>query len=221
MLMRYASSILIVASVSTLAFAEPPEGDVHITVENNTLTIGLIAEDESFTVAGTRVFYGPLGLDVPNVGEDPGFKALAGTFSPGGFAGFDILGSLQKWDGAAFTTGQSETMTVSFGPASVTTPILNAFTAGFDIAVDPDGSWHHHPFFELNGPASDGVYLIPLQLRKDGFGTSLPVWILWGQNADEATADAAYAAASATIPNPGTLAPLAVAALAVRRRRPR
>ena len=118
-------------------------------------------------------------------------------------------------------TGQSETMTVSFGPASVTTPILNAFTAGFDIAVDPDGSWHHHPFFELNGPASDGVYLIPLQLRKDGFGTSLPVWILWGQNADEATADAAYAAASATIPNPGTLAPLAVAALAVRRRRPR
>lgn len=195
------------------------EGDVHFTVESGKITIGLIAEDESFTVPGLRVFFGELGLDIPNVGTDPGWLALDGTFAPSTPISFDFLGSLKRWNGASFSAASPETMTLAFGPANATTPASDTLAPGFALNTDDEGGLHDHPSFTLNAPASDGVYLVPLQFSAPGLTASDPVWMLWGQNASESDIAAAYDYSLANIPAPTTLALAALGLAATTRRR--
>jgi len=213
------ASIVAGLALAIPALAEIPEGDVYVTSDGTTISTGLIAEDESFTVPGVRVFFGELGLDIPNVGEDPGIKALPGTFASGLIVGLEITAALRKWNGVDFSTIPAETMTLDLGPIGpITTPAFDSTVTGFQIPADGSGEWHHHPFFTLNGPASDGVYRIQLEIAADGGARSDFFWLLWNQNADDATAQAAYDNAVATIPAPASLA---VAGLLLARRRRR
>lgn len=216
------------------AVADVPEGDVWITLQGNRIVTGLIAEDESFTVNGTRVFYGELGVDVPNVGSDPGFKAFDGVFtsSTTPMVGIAARKALRKWNGTDFSTIATESMRVSFGPTvggvAFQTPGSDPSSVfpGLSIPVDEAGGWHHHPDFELIAAAgqfdpSDGVYLIELELFGTGVTTSEPIWVLWGQNASVEESGSAYEFAAQTIPSPASnmlLGGLAMG-LSVRRRR--
>jgi hypothetical protein len=209
--------LALTALVAAPAFAQI-EGDVHFTVESGKITIGLIAEDESSTVPGLRVFFGELGLDIPNVGTDPGWLALDGTFAASTPLSFDFLGSLKRWNGSSFSAA-AETMTLAFGPANATTPAADSFAPGFALNTDDEGGLHDHPSFTLNAPASDGIYLLPLQFSAPGLTASDPVWMLWGQNASESDIAAAYDYSLANIPAPTTLALAAIGVAATTRRR--
>ncbi len=195
------------------------EGDVHFTVESGKVTIGLIAEDESFTVPGLRVFFGELGLDIPNVGTDPGWLALDGAFAASTPISFDFLGSLKRWNGSSFSAATPETMTLAFGPANATTPAADILSPGFALNTDDEGGLHDHPSFTLNAPGSDGIYLLPLQFSAPGLTASDPVWMLWGQNASESDIAAAYDYSLVNIPAPTTLALAALGLAATTRRR--
>lgn len=206
---------------ASIARADIPEGDVYLTVANNVLHTGLIAEDESSTTPNIRVFYGVLGEDAPNVGADPGFFGIAGTFSPGTSVGFDLTRALRVWNGSDFSMIPASTMTLSFGAGSITSPTTDVYTPGFTVPVDADGEFHHHPTFTLNAPTSDGIYLLTVSLTATGLAPAPPISMLWNQNiADEAVAQAAYDFASATVPAPAAAALLgSVAIFAVPRRR--
>src|SRR5437870_2314154 len=64
---------------------------------------------------------------------------------------------------------------------------------GFTLTVNPDGGIHDHLDHTLNAPASDGVYLLALDLfcTAPGVGPSLPFWTLYNQNDAQANVDAA------------------------------
>jgi hypothetical protein len=212
------TSVVLMASA---AWAQILDGDVHLTIEGGHLRTGLIAEDDSYVYNGIRAFYGELGLDLPNTAADPGFKAEPGTFTPGTSIGFNFTRALHVWNGTNFDAIAGSTMTMSFATESVTTPLTDAYTPGFSIPVDPTGEFHHHPTFVLNAPASDGIYLLDVSLTGTGLAPAQPIWMLWNQNTDMATAEAAYNYAFANVPAPAGLACLGAAPLLVRRRRHR
>lgn len=213
-----------IACMSVLSFASAafahPEGDVNLTSAGGKLYTGLISEDETQVTPGVRVFFGEIGLDVPNVATEPGWLAVDGTFAAFTPISFEFMGSLKRWDGSSFVGNLAETMTLSFGPASATSPLTDVMSNGFAINTDEEGGLHDHPAFALNNPASDGIYMLALRFSAPGFDSSEPFWMLFGQNAAEADIDAAFDYAVNNVPAPSVgMLGLMTLACASRRRR--
>ncbi len=213
---------LFAAPAATLA----GEGDIWIYQQNGRLTTGSIEEFPGLDrEAGVRVFAGELGVDVPNAGDEPGLRILDGDFAVGTQIGFNIRRALRQWDGSNFDTLSPHTMTISFGPASQTTPIADPFAPipGFNVPVDSEGGLHDHWDFLLNAGslAANGVFLLDVELTTTapGVATSEFIWILFGQGVDEVTLEAAEDWAASNIPAPGSLALLVAGAIPMLRRR--
>jgi hypothetical protein len=165
------------------------------------------------------VHYAPLGVDVPNEIDEPGFQGEAGGLGSLSEFSFSFTKALRQWNGTDFSTVSPLTMSTVFGPASATTPATDVLTAGLTFANEPTGS-HDHPTWVLNAPASDGIYLMEIIFSGASVQNSQPVWMLFGQNATQAQVDAAYDWATANIPTPSAAGLLGAAALrALRRRR--
>jgi len=149
-----------------------------------------------------RVFIAEFGT-FPNFTSNPGLDSLVGAFQGGSQIGFNIRKVLRKWNGSAFPSGTDgippELIQIKLGPAANTrvTPTSDQVVAGFSLAVSSGGStageFHHHPGFTLLDPASDGLYLLELELwtTQSGLGTSLPYWMVFSQNASESDLQAA------------------------------
>ncbi len=206
-----ASSLLL----STVAAAQHVhESDVQLTV------------DDGRIVLNDSVFGADFGEDFPNFTSDPGFSGLAGTFTPGTAIGFNILDAIRKWDDAGhFDTIATETISITYGPSSVTTPTLaGQFVPGFSLNVTGDGGFHQHLGYTLDSPASDGVYLLKLELfsTDSNLANSDPFYLVFNQNVDEAIHDdAIHYVESHIVPEPGSMALLIVGAGALMRRRRR
>lgn len=200
-------------------------GDILVSIDNGRLSTALSSEDEPPAVTpGVRVFGAELGEDVPNITDEPGFDSPEGEFLGIASLGFNIRSALRVWDGADFDAIATPQMGISFGPASVLTPLADILTPGISLNVTPEGDWHNHFTFELNAPATDGVYLLELELfaSDPSIQTSLPFWIVFNQNADEADHDAAIDWATANLaPTPGTAGALlmSLGVIGARRRR--
>lgn len=218
--MRKLASLISVISLIALplpAFAD--DGHVHA----GDIEVG-VADGRIFT--HDRVYGLELGEDVPDV-ADLGFDSEAGTFPVPGKVGFDILDALRVWDGGSFDTIAAPTMTLSYSTLSATTPATaGQVVSGFDLAADAvnsPGKWHRHLAAALDAPATDGIYLLMLQLHStaDGIQPSLPFWVVFNQNGDEAAHEAAEEyARTALVPEPTGLALLGIGSLiALRRRR--
>ena len=184
------------------------------------LRTGLISEDGSTITRGVRVFVAEFGIDFPNVTDEPGVQSLPGGLGSATSFRFDMTKALRKWNGADFSLIAAESITADLGPLSVTSPANDTFTPGFAIALDASGS-HEHPDWTLGAPSSDGVYLLEVQWQLNTGQTSLPTWMIWNQNADAATVDAAFDFAQATIPSPGALGIAGMSSWVLMRRRRR
>src|SRR5690606_30337263 len=131
---------------------------------------------------------------------------------------------LRKWDGLSFATLAEESMLISYGPESRITPANpGETTAGFSLAVSDEGTWHRHLGYTLSSPASEGIYLLSLELISTdiGIAKSDPFYIVFNQNASESLHEAAIEfTRSQIVPEPTTLGALAFGLLLVRRRPP-
>jgi len=213
--------VMAVGVASSSARSEVPEGDVWLGLSDQRVTTGLISEDESETTPGVRVFLAHLGEDVPDFAAEPGWLALDGTFAPGSNISFTINRALRKWNGSSFSI-MDGSMNLSFGALEATTPATDVVVNGFALTVDLEGGMHDHPDYLLLPPASDGIYALELSFTSSTPNVlpSLPVWILFSQNASEADGQAAYDWATANIPSPGFAGMLGAAGLfGLRRRR--
>lgn len=208
----------IMGALAAPAFAEIPEGDVFLSLQSGQLSTGLISEDGTTLTPGVRVFFAEFGADAPNVTDEPGVQSLPGGLGAATNFRFDILKAVRKWNGVNFSSIAAETLTADLGPLSVTSPASDIFTSGFNIPLSASGS-HEHPDWTLNAPASSGVYLLEVQWSLNTGEVSPFTWMLWSQNADEATNEAAYDWALANVPTPGTAGLLAIAGLMAARRR--
>lgn len=202
---------------SQAALADIAEGDIYLNIENGALTTGLISEDGLAITPGQRVFFAEFGVDVPNVTDEPGFQSSPGGLGSNTTFSFNIRKALRAWDGTSFASIATERVLAQLGPASVLSPESDTLTPGITIPVDAGGA-HEHPDWTLQSPASTGVYLLELEFAA-GPLTSPHVWILWAQNTDTATNQAAYDWAVANVPAPGAAGLLGVVALAAARRR--
>lgn len=215
------SSLVIPAAlvvVCASARADIPEGDILIGIESGTVVTGFVSEDGLTYSYGARVFFAELGADVPNATAEPGFQSLPGGLVGAASFSFDFTRALRKWNGTDFSVIPAETFTTEFGPASATSPLTDVLASGLTFVPDVGGA-HDHPDWILNAPASDGVYLLSLQFDTPNADPSLPVWVLFSQNADAATNQAAYDFAAATVPAPSVAAALVPCAFLRRRRR--
>ncbi|MDX2132815.1 MAG: hypothetical protein SFY69_12265 [Planctomycetota bacterium] len=210
-------AMVCVLAMSGVALAHE-EGDVFLEIVNGRVEIGLISEDGSEIIRGQRVFTAELGADVPNVGGEPGFQSLVGAFDPNGWVQFNFTRAVRRWNGTDFSTLDGS-FTAEYGSLSALTPATDVYTPGFQLPVDTNGEFHEHPFWILNAPAADGVYLVSLSFFANNATESDEAWILFGQNVDEPTLDAAADWANANIPAPGAAIPLLALGFGLARRR--
>lgn len=218
---------LIRSIVSTVAIALPlasqaaiVEGDVQPYIEGGQIKTGLISEDETTSTPNVRVFFAELGEDAPNFTGEPGWLAPDGTLPANSIFTFQINRALRKWNGSDFST-LSGSMELTYGTLpAVQSPLTDIVVNGFNLPIDDEGGLHDHPDYELLAPALDGVYLLDISFAIPGSNLlpSEPVWILFGQNVTEETAEAAFEYASSSIPSPSAIPMLAIAGLVASRR---
>jgi hypothetical protein len=173
--------------------AEPAQaqhaGDVFVEVFGGRIVTGLISGDT--ITHDLRTFPSEFGEIFPNYTDEPGFDSEPGTFPVGSEVGFDVMESLRVWNGNDFSTPATPTLTISFASLHVETS--NGYVPGFSIPVASNGEWHKHLEFELNAPATDGVYLLALQLWSTdvAIDPSRTFYVVFNQNEDDAVHDEA------------------------------
>jgi hypothetical protein len=181
------TSLLIAAALvpTATAFAQLHVGDIIVSNTDSQLWPGIINPGTGLPLPGKRAFGAVLGLDFPNFTSNPGFDTLPGAFSPTSSIGFNIRKALHKWDHIDFHIIPPEHMQISYGPLGpVSTPDTDVLTPGLTIAVGPNGQWHRHLSYLLTDPASDGIYLLELELfsTDPSIQTSRPFWMVFNQN---------------------------------------
>ena len=183
---------------AALALAFPAQAqlhrDIHMLPQAGTIVTGAVLFDEPGQPVepGVRVFSAPLG-EFANGTNDPGFNAASGSFAQGSLAGFDILDALRKWDGSDFDAIPTERMTVTLGAQNRQTPtIADQFVAGFNfVQAGSNGGFHQHVNYFLSSPASNGVYLLKIQVRVAGFTQSEPLYVVFNQRENSVSFQAA------------------------------
>ncbi len=159
----------------------------------------------------------------PNYTADPGIDSVIGELPAGESIAFDVLGPVRKWDGSTFDAIAQETITIGYGPASVTTSPHGPVT-GFAINASSSGEFHVHYDFTLNDPAEAGIYLLDMELYfQDTEETrSNPFYFVFSQDGSQADLDeAVYYVENVIVPEPGTAALLIGAGTLLLRRRSR
>jgi len=174
-------------ALAPLALAQPHSGDVILTVNEGQIRTNGASNP-------VRVFAATLGASFPDFTDSPGFDCLPGTFTTGTRNGFRILAPLLKWNGASFPSTPDqypqEQLEIAFASLVRTTPVDASIVQGFTLAVGSNGQWHRHLEYTLLPPATDGVYLLQLELFSTNLSlsTSPPFYIIFNQNSDGDTA---------------------------------
>ncbi|MEA5557580.1 hypothetical protein [Nodularia spumigena] len=197
-------------------------GGLDITVLNSggILTTGLIDEDTLEITPGVRVFAGDFSEFGGIVfGDEPGIDIIDGSFTPGAQLLLNVRKSLRLWNGTDFNSLTTNSITLEFGPQTLTSPGTDTPAGPMIFDFDANGGLHDHPDFVLNNNEI-GLYLLEIEFAKDGFGTSLPAWIVFNYGFDEVDHDLAIDwVQDNLVPTPGAAAILALGLGTLTRRR--
>ena len=228
---------LCVAAVST-ASAQPSDVDVGVVVEGGRLVTGEYIDPPGTLTPGARVFGGDMDLIAGSVfGDEPGFRALAGTFPSDGTLSIQFRRALRVWSGGNFNTLSTPVLLnvqLNGGATSVFSPPTDpadpdtAVLSGFSFAVLGGAELHEHGDLFLVSPGAtpppvpEGIYLAEFQLTTNvpGIDRSLPFWMVfnYGMPAEEHDAAMDYVR-NTLVPAPGSCVVGAFVAWAARRRR--
>jgi hypothetical protein len=208
----------VLASLAGLATAD----GLDITVLNSggILTTGLIDEDTLEITPGVRVFAGDFSeLSGIVFADEPGIDIIDGSFTPGSQLLLNVRKSLRLWNGTDFNSLTTNSITLEFGPQSLTSPATDTPAGPMIFDFDANGGLHDHPDFVLTNNEV-GIYLLEIEFAKDGFGTSLPAWIVFSYGFDEVDHDLAIDwVQDNLVPTPGAAAILALGLGLITRRR--
>ena len=203
------------------------EGDYGLLVQGGQVVTGIGNHDTGvISEIGERVFGSELAV---NGGfweaEEPGVFIPEASLPDNTEVSFTIEAALRYWDGVGpvnFDIVPTETMTIEFGPASVSTPASDTDVAGFGINYDADavGGFDEHFDFLLDGSASAGVYVLQMRFSLSGYADSASTWTVFNAGLDEELHDAAIDYVEASyVPAPSGIAALGIAGVFASRRR--
>lgn len=183
---------VVIAGPADIASARQHAGDVLLELDyQGRIRTGIIDEETDVPSHNVRVFAAEFTSDFTN---EPGMVSEAQAFPFPGQIGFNIRRALRKWDGSSFEPIPEERIRLQLGSLGpVWTPPTDQPVPGFAMQVASDGEFHHHFGFTLESPASDGLYLIELELWSTDAGIlpSAPYWIVFNQNDTQENHDAA------------------------------
>ena len=184
--------LLIALLFAPACFAQH-EGDVGLVIQDNQLQTAVIADGQY--LSGEQIFtaaFGDSGFDYFT--QNPGWDAAPGTFTPGATFFWSAVAGLKKYEpGLGFVTTPA-TLRVSFSTISVT--IGSEPTEGFALQVQPDGGFHKHVNFFLQGEngaePEAGAYLLETQLEiiDSGIAPSQSVYVIFDNMAPEIQTEA-------------------------------
>ncbi|MGB0324074.1 MAG: hypothetical protein ACPGGL_00905, partial [Phycisphaerales bacterium] len=153
------------ACLSGVALAQH-EGDIGLIIDAQKLSSVVItggeytADEQIFTAS-----FGDSGFDFFT--QNPGWSAAPGTFVPGTTFTWNAVSGLKKYESGVGLVATTATLQVSFSTASVT--IGDEPVTGFSLLVQPDGGFHKHPNFFLQGPngadPEAGAYVLETRLE--------------------------------------------------------
>ena len=185
--------ILIALLFAPACFAQH-EGDVGLVIQDNQLQTAVIAD--GLYLNGEQIFtaaFGDSGVDFFT--QNPGWDAAAGTFTPCATFSWSAVAGLKRYEpGLGFVTTPA-TLRVSFSTISVT--VGAEPTEGFALQVQPDGGFHKHVNFFLQGEngvePEAGAYLLETQLEiiDSGIAPSQSVYVIFDNMAPEIQTEAA------------------------------
>jgi hypothetical protein len=217
-----ALSLLVAAGLAVPALAE---GDISLMISGGQIVTTKVSEGGD-PLGPSRVFSGLL-TDV--LGEwytaEPGLQIDDGTLTPGTDLRLYFSKALRQWNGSSFASVAGGTISATFGPLtnSIVTPGSDTNSANLLFPVEPLGGLHDHPDWVLAGHTPSGgpeFFLVEARFAYNGSTDSDPFYIVFGLNATEEQLEEIEGWVETNIvPTPGSLALLAIAGLAARRRR--
>ncbi|MEL7073811.1 MAG: hypothetical protein AAGK34_07260 [Planctomycetota bacterium] len=185
--------ILIALLFAPACFAQH-EGDVGLVIQDNQLQTAVIADGQYLN--GEQIFtaaFGDSGFDYFT--QNPGWDAAPGTFTPGATFSWSAVAGLKKYESGVGFVASPATLRVSFSTISVT--VGAEPTEGFALQVQPDGGFHKHVNFFLQGEngaePEAGAYLLETQLEiiDSGIAPSQSVYVIFDNMAPEIQTEAA------------------------------
>lgn len=178
-------------ALAPCAFAQHA-GDILLRSNSGAVQTGL--SDGVATTFPHAVFAGQFGKEgLPNRTSDPGINSIPGDFPTNAQVQLRMRRAARKWDpiDQNFCMIPPEMIEVRKGtnaanwirtPAS-DPPGLVGPTISMGVTDPSDGLIHQHPAYWLLGAASDGVYLLELDVLTAGLSPSAPIWLVFDQNA--------------------------------------
>ncbi len=224
------AAILATSLIASMAIAgedhEHEGGDYGLTIIDGTVAVGIGDHDEGVVEnIGERVFAADMTLSGPNwFADEPGIFIEEGALPDNTQVGFTLTQSLMYWDGtgAVNFSVAADAMSLSFGPASVSTSLDNSPVAGFSINYDADaiGGFDEHLDYTIDGLAPTGIYLLANTFSLTGALDSDVIFTVFNAGLDEEIHDEAVEyAESVLVPAPSAAGLLALAGLGAMSRR--
>ncbi|MCC6359265.1 MAG: hypothetical protein IT450_11015 [Phycisphaerales bacterium] len=196
--------LTVILNVSLAAAAAAQHADIVVGAAPQ----GLETRD-SLTGAPARVFEGELGeLSIPGWTNNPGYNGS--TLTAAERIGFNIVGPLLYWDGAAYVAPPNgERLDISLNGTTVATArgdtvlepgVVFAIATGSGSIHSHLGYWVKHPDFDPADPftnpiAGPGAYALLLELTSDLRDAAPPFYVVFNNGLDPAAHEAALAAA--------------------------
>jgi hypothetical protein len=229
---RLVGSLLGAAALMPLAVQAQEhlhEGDIEISVVGGKLTV---SGNHVFHADGKAVFEGDLGdfSGGPYKTDDPGYDSAAGTFAGGAIINYAALGSLQFWNGTAWSSAVPGNEYIRLdGTFGEDTRWTAAGVTGdlMGLVGQASGAGNIHEHLDMSaarvggGVPAIGAYLIQLQLTSASYASSDAYYLALNRGLSGEAFEMAVDAL-APVPEPQTwalmLAGLTATGLVLRRR---
>ena len=222
------AAIIVCGSAASLALGHGEDADYGLAIMNGSVAVGLGDHDaQMITEFGERVFAAELGVSGPNwFADEPGIFIEEGSLPDNTQVSFTLTSPLMYWDGTGSVnfSQAANAMSLTFGPASVSTAFDNSPVNGFAINYDADaaGGFDEHFDYTIDGSAPAGIYLLANTFSLSGAADSDVIYTVFNAGLDEEFHEEAIEyVESVFVPTPGAMSLLAIAGIggAARRRR--
>lgn len=192
------------------AQAQLHDGDIEMSVVNSQI---VLSGNDAFHRDGSPIFEGDFGdlAGGPFKTDDPGFDSEAGTFAAGTRINYRALGSLQFWNGMAWSAAvpNSEFVQVEGNLGEASRWLVGGLSGDLSGLIGQAGSGglvHEHLDISVGRPGGApavGAYLIHLQLTSASLTSSVPYYLALNQGLSSDNFEGAIGAL-APVPEPET-----------------
>ena len=222
------AAIIACGAAASLALGHGEDADYGLAIMDGSVAVGLGDHDTgTITEFGERVFAAEMAISGSNwFADEPGIFIAEGSLLDNTQVSFTLTSALLYWDGtgAVDFSQSANAMTLSFGPASVSTAFDNNPVAGFSINYDADqpGGFDEHFDYTIDASAGAGIYVLANTFSLTGAVDSEVIFTVFNAGLEEDLHEEAIEYVEhVLVPAPGATGVLAIAGLGVMSRRRR